>query len=101
MLKSSCQVRTRTLYTSRLEGNSAQSFTVTNIDDVWEMDLADSSSLSKYKYKYLLNVIDLFSRYAWSMPLKDKTGTKITLALKFYFKIEINYHTIRQGHGIC
>jgi len=36
-------------------------YTVTNID-VWEMDLADLSFLSKYndKYKYLLKVIDIF-----------------------------------------
>ena len=63
-------------------------YTVTNIDDVWEIDLADLSSLSKYndKYKYLLNVIDIFSRYAWSIPLKDKTGTSITSALKSLFK---------------
>ena len=56
-------------------------YTVINIDDVWEMNLADLSSLSKYneKYKYLLNVIDIFSWYAWSVPLKDKT------ALKFLF----------------
>jgi len=35
-------------------------YTVTNIDDVWQMDLADLSSLSKYtgKYKNLLNVFD-------------------------------------------
>ena len=45
-------------------------YTETNIDDVWEMDLADLSSLSKYndRYKYLLNVIDIFSRYAWIRP---------------------------------
>jgi len=51
-------------------------YTATNIDDVWEMDLNDLSSLSKYneKYRYLLNVIDIFSRCAWSVPLKDKTG---------------------------
>ena len=63
-------------------------YTVTNIDDVWEMDLADLNSLSKYndKYKYILNVIDIFSRYAWSVPLKDKTGTSITTALKSLFK---------------
>ena len=63
-------------------------YTVTNIDDVWEMDLADLSSLSIYndKYKYLLNVIDIFSRYAWSVPLQDKTGTSITTALKSLFK---------------
>jgi hypothetical protein len=61
---------------------------VTNIDDVWEMDLADLSSISKYndKYKYLLNVIDIFSRFAWSVPLKDKTGNSITAALKSLFK---------------
>ena len=36
-------------------------YTVTNIDDIWEMDLADVSSLEKYsKYKYLLKVIDIF-----------------------------------------
>jgi len=40
-------------------------YTVTNIDDIWEMDLAELSSLSRYdKYKYLLTVIDVFSRYA-------------------------------------
>jgi hypothetical protein len=61
---------------------------VTNIDDVWEMDLADLGSISKYndKYKYLLNVIDIFSRFAWSIPLKDKTGNSITTALKTLFR---------------
>jgi len=63
-------------------------YTVTNIDDVWEIDLADISSLSRYndKYKYLLNVIDIFSRYAWSIPLKDKTGKSIVAALTTLFQ---------------
>ena len=63
-------------------------YTVTNIDDVWEMDLADLSSLSKHndKLNYLLNVIDIVSQYAWSVPLKGKTGTSITTALKFLFR---------------
>ena len=52
------------------------------------MYLADLSSLSKYndKYRYLLNVIDIFSRYAWSVPLKDKTGTSIKAAIKYLFR---------------
>ena len=52
------------------------------------MDLADLSSFSKYneKYKYLLNVIDIFSRYAWSVPLKHKTGNSITSGLKVLFQ---------------
>ena len=58
------------------------------MDDIWENDLADLSSLSKYneKYKYLLNAIDIFLRYAWSAPLKDNTGTYITTALKILFR---------------
>jgi len=63
-------------------------YTVTNIDDVWEMDLADLSSLSKYKYRYkhLLNTIDIFSSYAWSVTLKDKTVNSITGDLESLFQ---------------
>ena len=50
------------------------------------MRLAVLSSLSKYKFKYLLNFIDIFSRYDWSVPLKDKTGTSITSAMKTLFQ---------------
>ena len=59
-------------------------YSVANIDDVWEMDLAVLISLAKYNdmYKYLLNVIHIFARYAWSVPLKDKTSTSIKSVLK-------------------
>jgi transposase InsO family protein len=33
-----------------------------------------------------LNFIDLFSQYVWSVPLKDKTATSITTALKYLFQ---------------
>ena len=33
-------------------------------------------------YKYLLTVIDILSKYAWVMPLKDKTGKTITEAFE-------------------
>ena len=48
-------------------------------DNIWGVDLADMQSLSKYNKgnKYLLCAIDLFSRYAWVIPLKDKKGTRI------------------------
>ena len=41
-------------------------------------------SLSKYNkgIKYLLRVIDLFSKYAWVIPIKDKKGTSIVNAFK-------------------
>ena len=48
------------------------------------VDLADMQSLSKYNrgIKYLLCVIDLFSKYAWVVPIKDKKGTSIVNAFK-------------------
>ena len=41
-------------------------------------------SLSKYNkgFKYLLCAIDLFSKYACVIPLKDKKGTSIVNASK-------------------
>ena len=41
-------------------------------------------SLSKYNEgnKYLLSAIDLFSKYAWVIPIKDKKGTSIVNAVK-------------------
>ena len=40
-------------------------YTVTNINDVWESDLVDVQGLSKYNdgIKYLLTVIDVFSKF--------------------------------------
>jgi len=55
---------TYTLYKPVRKWFPRNPYTVKNIDDIWEMDLGDLSSLSKYndKYKFLLNVIDIFSR---------------------------------------
>ena len=33
-------------------------------------------------YNYLLNVIDIFSKYAWSIPLKTKTASEVTKTFK-------------------
>ena len=53
-------------------------------DNIWGVELADMHSLSKYNkgIKYLLCVIDLFSKYAWVIPVKDKKGTTIVNAFK-------------------
>ena len=53
-------------------------------DNIWGVDLADMQLLSKYnkEIKYLLCAIDIFSKYAWVVPLKDKKGTSIVNAFQ-------------------
>ena len=53
---------------------------VGNIDDIWSADLVDMQQLKRYNhgFRYILNVIDVFSKFVWSVPIKDKTGKTIT-----------------------
>ena len=57
-------------------------------DNVWGVDLADTKLLSKQNksIKYLLCAIDLFSKYAFVVPLKDKKGISITNAFNKIMK---------------
>ena len=43
-------------------------------DNIWGTDLADMQLISKFnkRFRYLLCVIDIFSKYAWVLHLKDK-----------------------------
>ena len=53
-------------------------------DNIWGVDLADMTFISKFNkgIKYLLCVIDLFSRYAWVIGLKNKKGGSIVEGFK-------------------
>ena len=53
-------------------------------DETWSADLIDKSSLSKYNknYKFILTVIDIFTKNAWAVPLKNKSGLSITYGSK-------------------
>ena len=53
-------------------------------ENIWGVDLAYMQSLSKYNkgIKYLFFVIDIFRRYAWVVPLKDKKGVSIVNAFQ-------------------
>ena len=52
---------------------------VTGTDDQWQTDLVDISSLARFNkgYKFLLTCIDVFSKFAWVEPLKNKTGESL------------------------
>ncbi len=57
---------------------------VGGIDQPWQIDLADMQSLQKFNdgYRYLLVCIDVFSKYAWMIPLKNKSGPSLVEAFK-------------------
>ena len=54
------------------------------VDNTWTADLVDMQPYSRWNrgYKYLLTVLDVFSKYAWVVPIKDKKGETITKAFR-------------------
>ena len=59
-----------------------------NINDMWECDLLDVQGLSKYNdgVKYLLTVIDVFSKFLHIIPLRSKTGKAVKSAFQCILK---------------
>ena len=67
-------------------------------DNIWGVDLADMQSLSRKNkgIKYLLCAIDLYSKYAFVIPLKDKKGISIVNAFNKMIK-----QSNRKPNKIC
>ena len=57
-------------------------------ENIWGVDLADMHLFSKSNkgFRFLLCVIDIFSIYAWVIPLKDKKGVSIVNAFQKILK---------------
>lgn len=63
-------------------------YRVSNMNDLFQADLNDMRKLSRYNdnYKYILTVIDVFSRYAWAVPLSDKKHSSVIKAFQNIFQ---------------
>ena len=61
---------------------------VFGMDEQWVADLIEVINIAKYNrgYKYLLTVVDVFSKYAWVEPIKSKTGKDVTAAFEKILK---------------
>ena len=57
-------------------------------ENIWAADLADMQLISKFNkgFKFLLCVIDIYSKCAWVVPLKDKKGASIVNAFQSILK---------------
>ena len=74
----------RAIFASEIHKRAVKKFRrrkviVQKIDEIWAMDLASLESLASFNdgYKYMLCVIDVFSKYAWAVPLKNKTAATV------------------------
>ncbi len=56
-------------------------------NDIWAADLVDMQARSRSNsgFKYILMIIDVFSRYGWAVPLKNKTGAEMVRAFTEVF----------------
>ena len=74
-------------------------------DNILGVDLGDMQSLNKYNkgIKYLLCAINLFSKYAWVVPIKNKKRTSIVNAFKkiTWEKRKPNKIWVDQGSEFC
>ena len=70
-------------------------------DDLWDADLADVSNVAKYNdgVRFLLVAIDVFTRYLWVVPLKDKTGDSVVSAFATIFEEGRKPSSLRTDKG--
>ncbi|KAL7291743.1 hypothetical protein TKK_0014530 [Trichogramma kaykai] len=74
------------------------SYKMIGIDDTWQADLVEMIPYSSTNkgFKYILTVIDCFSKFAWAIPLKSKRGEDVTAAFSSILtdeKYPKNLHT--------
>ena len=57
---------------------------VFNKDEIGSADLVDMQAFSSFNkgFKYIFTVIDVFSKYAWAVPIKDKSAASVTKAFE-------------------
>ena len=53
-------------------------------NNIWGADVADMQLISKFDkgFRFVLCVTDIFSKYAWVVPLKYKKGVSIVTAFQ-------------------
>jgi hypothetical protein len=76
-------------YTAKpLRRISTSLFIVNKVCDLWDLYMADMCFLDSHKHKhiYILNAIDAFSKYTYSVPICSKKGEAVVLVLRFMTK---------------
>jgi transposase InsO family protein len=80
--------KTYTLHRPKRKRFPRNFYNIDNIGDLWQTDLICWENLAKYNddFKYILVVIDCFSKYAYTVPLKSKNADTVVDAFKKIFE---------------
>lgn len=75
---------TYTLHHRKRRNYKRQRYQVDNISEQWQTDLIDLRSLATENddFNYIVVVIDVFSKYAWTAPIKRKSSDEIITVFK-------------------
>ena len=77
-----------TLHRQARKRYPTRQYIVHDIDEQWQADLAEVGQIANHNqgYRYILTVIDIFTRYAWARPLRNKRGETVAEAFKDIFR---------------
>ena len=92
---------TYTLHRQARKRYPTRQYIVHDIDEQWQADLAEVGLIANTNqgYRYILTVIDIFSRYAWARPLKSKQGEVVATAFKDIFREGRIPHRVQTDQG--
>ena len=87
---------------ARKSGYKTRKYLTSGIDHQWQADLVDMQmeGLDNDGYKYILVVIDIFSRYAWAEPVKTKSPKDVKPAFEKIFAMGRKPFKIQTDQGL-
>lgn len=89
--------RTYTLHKPYYKKFNRRPIIVGSIDKQWQADLADMNSIKSDNEgaRYILTVIDCFSKSAWAVPVANKSGPSVSEGFKKILKLSAPRKPIR------
>ena len=86
-IDNSNKISSEELHKPKRKNYPRRKIVVNNINVIFTADLVEMQKFAKLNkgYRYLLTCIDIFSKYSWVIPLKDKKGINVKNALQKIF----------------
>ena len=87
-VENSNKILSEELHKSKRKNFPRRKIIVNHIDEIFVSDLVEMQKFAKLNkgFRYLLTCINIFSKYSWVIPLKDKKGINVKNALEKIFK---------------